>query len=122
MAIPKKGNLSPQGNYSTIQMLSSISALYERIISIRFPRWCKVYILYYNRNCHVTISIVIFNLEKALLFLKKLISHCIGNFMLHRFACIVCLVGCSSNEEFPKNFGIREGVPIASTSFHSFFG
>ena len=39
-AIPKKGNLSLPENFRGVQMLSALSALYDRIITIRLRKWC----------------------------------------------------------------------------------
>ena len=41
-ALPKKGNLSLPSNYRGIQMLAALSALYDRIISIRLRKWSGV--------------------------------------------------------------------------------
>ena len=38
-ALPKKGNLSLPKNYRGIQMLKSLSALYDRIITARLRKW-----------------------------------------------------------------------------------
>ena len=41
-ALPKKGNLALPNNYRGIQMLTALSALYDRIISIRLRDWCVI--------------------------------------------------------------------------------
>ena len=38
-ALPKKGNLSLPANFRGIQMLTALSALYDRIIAIRLRKW-----------------------------------------------------------------------------------
>ena len=38
-ALPKKGNLSLPSNFRGIQMLTALSALYDRIIAIRLRKW-----------------------------------------------------------------------------------
>ena len=41
-ALPKKGNLSLPVNYRGIQMLAALSALYDRILTIRLRGWCLI--------------------------------------------------------------------------------
>lgn len=41
-ALPKKGNLSLPANFRGIQMLAALSALYDRIITIRLRKWSGV--------------------------------------------------------------------------------
>ena len=41
-ALPKKGNLSLPANFRGIQMLTALSALYDRIIAIRLRKWSGV--------------------------------------------------------------------------------
>ena len=41
-ALPKKGNLSLPANFRGIQMLAALSALYDRIITIRLRKWSGI--------------------------------------------------------------------------------
>ena len=41
-ALPKKGNLSLPANFRGIQMLTALSALYDRIITIRLRKWSRL--------------------------------------------------------------------------------
>ena len=45
-ALPKKGNLSLPTNFRGIQMLAALSALYDRVITIRIRKWCSTAISY----------------------------------------------------------------------------
>ena len=108
-ALPKKGNLSLPVNYRGIQMLAALSALYDRIMSIRLRDWCGVHylqsafqkgkstihqiftirlLIHIAKRTNTTIYIGFFDLEKAfdkvsrLLLLKRLIKRGIGNCML----------------------------------------
>ena len=120
-ALPKKGNLSLPANYRGIQMLAALSALYDRIITLRLQVWSGVSyvqsafqkgkstilplftirLLTAIAKCTgTTLYIGFFDLEKAFdkvsrhLLLKKLIDRGIGNCMLHALKRIYCFTSC----------------------------
>ena len=120
-ALPKKGNLALPANYRGIQMLPALSALYDRIITLRLQVWSLVSyvqsafqkgkstilplftirLLTAIAKCTgTTLYIGFFDLEKAFdkvsryLLLKKLIDRGIGNCMLQALKRIYCSTYC----------------------------
>ena len=120
-ALPKKGNLSLPVNYRGIQMLAALSALYDRIITLRLQIWSGVSyvqsafqkgkstilplftirLLTAIAKCTgTTLYIGFFDLEKAFdkvsrhLLLKKLIDRGIGNCMLQALKRVYCFTSC----------------------------
>ena len=120
-ALPKKGNLALPVNFRGIQMLAALSALYDRVITIRLRAWTFVSyvqsafqkgkstilplftlrllieIAKYNGT---TLYIAFFDLEKAFdkvsryLMLKKLIDRGIGNCMLQALKRVYSFTTC----------------------------
>ena len=120
-ALPKKGNLSLPVNYRGIQMLAALSALYDRILTIRLRGWCLVnylqsafqqgkstihqiftlrIIIELANRTNTTLYIGFFDLEKAfdkvsrLLMLKRLRERGIGNCMLQALKRIYLHTTC----------------------------
>ena len=120
-ALPKKGNLSLPVNYRGIQMLAALSALYDRILTIRLRGWCLVnylqsafqqgkstlhqkftlrILIELAKQSNTTLYIGFFDLEKAfdkvsrLLLLKKLRERGIGNCMLQALKRIYLHTSC----------------------------
>ena len=120
-ALPKKGNLSLPVNYRGIQMLAAVSALYDRILTIRLRGWCLInylqsafqqgkstihqiftlrILIEIAKRKNTTLYIGFFDLEKAfdkvsrLLLLKRLRERGIGNCMLQALKRIYLHTTC----------------------------
>ena len=120
-ALPKKGNLALPTNYRGIQILAALSALCDRIISIRLRDWCVInfvqtafqkgkstihqlftirLVIEIAKRTDTTIYIGFFDLAKAfdkvsrVLLLKKLIKMGIGNCMLQALKRIYLHTTC----------------------------
>ena len=120
-ALPKKGNLALPVNYRGIQMLAALSALYDRILTIRLRGWCLInylqsafqqgkstlhqiftlrILIEIAKQTNTTLYIGFFDLEKAfdkvsrLLLLKRLRERGIGNCMLQALKRIYLHTSC----------------------------
>ena len=113
-------NLKLPSNFRGIQMLSSISALYERVITRRLDQWITIHdeqtgkkgkstltqlftvriLIEMVKKTNKTLYVGCFDIEKAydkvsrLLLLKKLIKCGIGHIMLNALKAIYTITSC----------------------------
>ena len=138
-ALPKKGNLSLPVNYRGIQMLAALSALYDRILTIRLRGWCLInylqsafqqgkstlhqiftlrILIEIAKQTDTTLYIGFFDLEKAfdkvsrLLLLKRLRERGIGNSMLQALKRIYLHTTCiiGKAENASDEFRTHSGI------------
>ena len=125
-AIPKLGNLRLSSNFRGIQMLPSLSVLYDRVITRRLLRWLGVYIhdeqtgftrrkstitqsftlrllIEMAKKLNITLYIGCFDIQKAFdkvsrfLLFQKLIKCGIGSVMLNALKLVYLSTSCILN-------------------------